>query len=88
MGIFLSLLFLPLTVKGSIKDINVYPIEKKIEVPAGGSGIIILKVDIPDRVYIYGNPKGPGIGRPTTIEVTHPDNFIFKDESNHIIIKI
>jgi thiol:disulfide interchange protein len=62
----------------SSRYLRIYPVKEKIEIRAGESGILTIKIEIPDKLYIYGNPKGPGVGRPTTIEVNHPDNFIFE----------
>jgi thiol:disulfide interchange protein len=62
----------------SPKYLTIYPLKQKLEIRAGESDILTIKINIPDNLYIYGNPKGPGIGRPTTIDINHPDNFIFQ----------
>jgi thiol:disulfide interchange protein len=62
----------------NLNDIKVYPVNQKMEIRAGDSGILTIKLEIPDKLYIYGNPKGPGVGRPTTIDINHSDNFIFE----------
>lgn len=59
-------------------DLKVYSVPEKTETYAGGSGLIILKIKIPYKHYIYANPKGPGIGRPTTVDINRSDNFIFE----------
>ena len=61
----------------NIKDIKIYPVKTKTEIHAGSSGLLIIKIEIPDNHYIYGNPKGPGTGRPTSINVSPVANFIF-----------
>ncbi len=62
---------------GSITNLKISPVKKEIEIQPGGSGIIALNIEIPDNSYIYGNPKGPGVGKPTIINVKHPDNLSF-----------
>ena len=61
----------------NLKDVNLYPVNPKAELSAGGYGTLTIKIEIPDNHYIYGNPKGPGVGRPTTVSVNHPENFSF-----------
>ncbi|MBN2403718.1 MAG: thioredoxin family protein [Spirochaetes bacterium] len=59
------------------ENIKVYPIDERLEIQAGDSALLAIKIDIPDTLYIYGNPKGPGVGRPTTIEISPPTGFTF-----------
>ncbi len=47
--------------------VNVEP--AVLEIPAGGEGIAAIKITIPKGYHIYGNPVGPGTGKPTTISV-------------------
>jgi thiol:disulfide interchange protein len=63
--------------KEGYREFKVYPHQKKIKIAAGASGFITLAVEIPDAQHIYGNPKGPGIGKPTTVFVKSHKNFIF-----------
>jgi thiol:disulfide interchange protein len=58
--------------------LKITTIKNKSEVYAGGSDVLTIKIIIPDNLYIYGNPKGPGIGRPTAIEINSPNDFIFQ----------
>ncbi len=58
-------------------NLKIYPVKDRIEIRSGEPGTIKIKIKIPDKLYIYGNPKGPGIGRPTTIDIKYPDNFSF-----------
>jgi len=59
------------------QEFRIYP-SSKITRVSPDSGFIALFVEIPENKYIYGNPKGPGIGKPTTITVKHPSYFNFK----------
>ncbi len=52
--------------------------QNKIEISPGNSSQIELKIEIPEGSYIYGNPKGPGIGKPTTVEIDSPGNIILE----------
>ncbi len=40
-----------------------------VTVPAGTKAVLPVKVDIPPRSHFYGNPKGPGTGKPVEITV-------------------
>ncbi len=40
-----------------------------LEIPAGREGIAAIKIRIPKGYHIYGNPVGPGTGKPTTLSV-------------------
>ncbi|MDY6970349.1 MAG: hypothetical protein SVR08_17085, partial [Spirochaetota bacterium] len=60
------------------KEFKVYSIQNETEVPAGASGSVKLQLDIPRNFHIYGNPKGPGTGKPTTVKVQYPNNFLFE----------
>ncbi len=51
------------------------PIETSI--PAGGKGLLIIRLDIPEGSYIYGNPKGPGIGKATSVKVSPETGLSF-----------
>ncbi|MFC1669110.1 protein-disulfide reductase DsbD family protein [Spirochaetota bacterium] len=57
---------------------KVFPKPKKIKAAIGSSSFISLKVEIPHGYHIYGNPKGPGIGKPTTVIAKGPDFISFK----------
>ena len=77
-----SVLFVPLIITYShsqIKnnELKVYTIGNETKLSLGDSGTITLRVEIPKYAHIYGNPKGPGTGKSTTIDVTHPDDLIF-----------
>ncbi|HNU90328.1 MAG TPA: cytochrome c biogenesis protein CcdA [Spirochaetota bacterium] len=51
------------------------PMETSI--PAGGNGLLIIQLDIPKGSYIYGNPKGPGIGKATSVRVSPEPGLVF-----------
>lgn len=40
-----------------------------LAIPAGGEGVAAIKIRIPKGYHIYGNPVGPGTGKPTTVSV-------------------
>jgi thiol:disulfide interchange protein len=64
--------------KEGYREFKVYPHQKNIKIASGTSGFITLAVEIPEAQHIYGNPKGPGIGKPTTVFVKPQKNFIFE----------
>lgn len=63
--------------KEGYKEFKVYPHQKSIKTVSDKSGFITLTIEIPDKHHIYGNPKGPGIGKATTVLVKQQENFIF-----------
>ena len=64
--------------KEGYREFKVYPHQKSIKTSPGRSGFITLTVEIPDQNHIYGNPKGPGVGKPTTVRVRGQKNFLFE----------
>jgi thiol:disulfide interchange protein DsbD len=50
-------------------DYSVRAVSPELKVPAGGESFIALVFDIPGNHHIYGNPLGPGTGKPTTVTV-------------------
>ena len=67
--LLLSFIFI-LSCKGKkYTEYRVIPVPEKIKVLSGSSSYISLRIEIPDGYHIYGNPKGPGIGKPTTLSV-------------------
>lgn len=58
-------------------EMAVYPLEEEVETRAGGSGVVNIKIEIPVNHYIYGNPKGPGIGKATEFQVESPEGIVF-----------
>ncbi len=57
---------------------RVYPLKEEINVTPGSSSFIALRLVIPERHHVYGNPKGPGIGKPTTVLVKSEKNISFR----------
>lgn len=49
------------------KELRVVPIPEMMMASPGYDSFIILRVEIPRGGHIYGNPKGPGTGKPTEI---------------------
>ncbi|MFH0975069.1 MAG: cytochrome c biogenesis protein CcdA [Spirochaetota bacterium] len=58
--------------------LKAYSADDKTEIHAGESGIFTIKIEIPYKHYIYGNPNGPGTGKPTVIEAAKLPGFIFE----------
>jgi thiol:disulfide interchange protein len=50
-----------------------------IEVVPGESSFVTVSVEIPEDSHIYGNPKGPGIGKITTVTPFKHKDIEFKD---------
>ncbi len=61
-----------------ITDLSVKPSPSVTEVTAGGSGYVTLRMLIPLGHHIYGNPLGPGVGKPTLVSVKAPDALRFE----------
>lgn len=57
-------------VQGGSLDVSPYP--ETGDIAAGSSGVVTLRCIIPPKNHIYGNPVGPGTGKPTTIQVQSP----------------
>ncbi len=60
-----------------LSDIRAQLAGKETVLAAGGSGFFIIQLTIPRESYIYGNPRGPGIGKPTTVSVAPVGGFVF-----------
>ncbi|MCP4137271.1 MAG: hypothetical protein GY754_40260 [bacterium] len=56
----------------------VYPVPEGVEVLEEGVTFAALKAEIPEGSHIYGNPKGPGIGKPTEVFADPHEQFIFE----------
>ncbi|HSV96645.1 MAG TPA: cytochrome c biogenesis protein CcdA [Spirochaetota bacterium] len=74
----LALILQPLSPAWSFSGIRVQSAEKQTAITAGSSGYFIIELTIPRGSYIYGNPKGPGIGKPTTVRVVPVAGFAFQ----------
>ncbi len=73
----LALIISPLSPAWAFSDMDAQLAEKQTAITVGSSGYFILKLTIPRNSYIYGNPKGPGIGKPTTVHVAPVAGFTF-----------
>ncbi len=62
---------------GRFTEFKAYTEKTEVRTRAGGTGFIILKLEIPGRQYIYGNPKGPGTGKPTVITIKGGPHLTF-----------
>lgn len=72
-----SLLFAPAVARG-YAEMTAKIQESETAIPAGGSGFFIIRLSIPDGAYIYGNPKGPGIGKATTVRLSPEPGVLFR----------
>jgi thiol:disulfide interchange protein len=63
--------------KKEYQEMNVYPMQKEAVAAQGSDSFIVVQVEIPRRSHIYGNPKGPGIGKPTELSVTASKDIVF-----------
>ena len=59
---------------------KVYPVPGEITAVRGAEQFIALQVELPPRTHIYGNPKGPGTGKPTEITVKKTDGLVFEEQ--------
>ncbi len=65
--LFIIISILGYTACGSQSEFSVYPEPERLKIPAGDEGYVTVTAEMPGRSYIYGNPKGPGIGKPTVV---------------------
>ncbi len=72
-----SLLLTPGAASGSV-DLAAKIQESETAIPTGESGFFIIRLAIPEGSYIYGNPKGPGIGKSTTVRLSREPGVIFR----------
>ena len=80
----LSFLFILLLALLSCQDkkyssYKVYPLPVKQNLKPGDKSFLTLKVEIPKDSHIYGNPKGPGTGKPTTLNIKKNDHFLIQE---------
>jgi thiol:disulfide interchange protein len=59
------------------REMKVYPVPREISAAQGTDCFLVLQVEIPAKSHIYGNPKGPGTGKPTEVSVTAPAGIMF-----------
>jgi thiol:disulfide interchange protein len=58
-------------------EMKVYPAPREITAAQGDDCFMVLQVEIPGKSHIYGNPKGPGTGKPTEVSVKAPVGIMF-----------
>ena len=56
---------------------DVYPVKTKIQDFAEKENYIVIKAEIPNGSHIYGNPKGPGTGKPTVVTIDKTEGVKF-----------
>jgi thiol:disulfide interchange protein len=64
--------------KAEYLEMKVYMVAKEISLAQGEESFMVIQVEIPALGHIYGNPKGPGIGKPTEVSVKAPQDFSFR----------
>ncbi len=65
--VYLSILFAFSCSQKSYEEYRVFTTPEKIRVLPGESSFITFNIEIPEKYHIYGNPKGPGIGKATEV---------------------
>ncbi|MBN2157936.1 MAG: hypothetical protein JW807_00980 [Spirochaetes bacterium] len=63
--------------KNEYHEMKVYPIPKELSVPQNSESFMVIQVELPSHTHIYGNPKGPGTGKPTEVTVKAPAGLEF-----------
>lgn len=66
--------------KNDYQEMRVYPVPEGVTAVQGGEQFIALQVELPPRTHIYGNPKGPGTGKPTEVTVKKEDGIVFRKQ--------
>lgn len=56
----------------------VSPEKRELFVQPGQRGALLIRVEVPKGSHIYGNPKGPGTGMPTTVTPPRGRMFAFE----------
>ena len=60
-------------------EYKVYPIPQLMEIEPGKESFLTLQIEIPSGSHIYGNPKGPGIGKATEVFTKSTEEIIFSN---------
>ncbi len=60
-------------------EYKVYPIPQLMEIEPGKESFLTLQIEIPSGSHIYGNPKGPGIGKATEVLTNSTEEIIFSN---------
>lgn len=75
----LALWAAPTAVAAAAPDLTVAVITDRRSYRPGDTATIALKVEIPAQYHLYGNPMGPGIGKPLTISLGGPSGVTWID---------
>jgi thiol:disulfide interchange protein len=78
--LLILLVIMPSCKKTGSRDMKVYPVPGQISAARGGEQFIALQVELPQRSHIYGNPKGPGTGKPTRVDAGASSGFILREQ--------
>jgi thiol:disulfide interchange protein DsbD len=65
----------PERIPGIAEKVSGFAVLDRSAVPAGGAFRIAIDLEVEFGWYIYGNPLGPGIGKPTEVNVKAPDGI-------------
>jgi thiol:disulfide interchange protein len=77
--VLLAAVILATCAKKEYKEMRVYPVVKELTVAQGDDSFIAIRVEIPSGYHIYGNPKGPGVGKPTQLNTNAGGGIIVRD---------
>ena len=82
-----------------IQEFRAYIIPEKTTVSAGDASSITLRIEIPSGAHIYGNPKGPGTGMATDVEIKslkgirllaprfpHAEKYTYPGEKEYVFV--
>jgi DsbC/DsbD-like thiol-disulfide interchange protein len=59
------------------EELSVELIPSKSAYKAGDSIILALKIKIPEKYHLYGNPLGPGIGKPLMVSIEGAEKVVW-----------
>lgn len=71
-----GMLFLGITIFAQT-DLKIETYLDKSSYQVGDTVVVALRCTIPDNFHLYGNPLGPGIGKPLSLEVGAGENFLW-----------
>ena len=63
---------------GGQTEMKVYLVKQEIAATPGSASFFAVQVDLPRHHHIYGNPKGPGTGLPTSVTAKGPKDIVFQ----------
>ncbi len=56
---------------------RVFPVKNELKLKPGSQSFLAVGIEVPSGNHIYGNPKGPGTGKPTILRVRPVEGVIF-----------